>query len=89
MFANYKTRFIWSFIFLLGICLIIYKPHGEAGFVLDGHYVVEHNPIIKQPGLEIFKDHNDDNKNIRVIDKNLKLRGLILTKKEFRNWKLG
>lgn len=39
-------------------------------------------PLFKSNDLDIFKCNNDDNKNIRTIDKNLKKRGLLLSKKQ-------
>ena len=37
-------------------------------------------PIIKIKDLEIFENSNDNNINIRIIDNNLKKRGILLTK---------
>lgn len=38
-------------------------------------------PLLKQEELEIFKSYNNDNLNIRLIDKSLKKRGFIISKK--------
>ena len=40
------------------------------------------NHIIKEKKLELFKTNEDDNLNIRVIDKNLKQRGFLISKKQ-------
>ncbi|MFH1359778.1 MAG: tetratricopeptide repeat protein [Candidatus Omnitrophota bacterium] len=38
-------------LFLLGLCLTLYAGSMKAGFVIDAHYAVERNPVIKQPAL--------------------------------------
>lgn len=43
---------------------------------------IELVPLYKSSDLEIFRNTRDDNKNIRTIDKSLKIRGLILSKKQ-------
>lgn len=43
---------------------------------------IDSNPLFKKFELEIFKNSKDNNKNIRVIDKSIKKRGLLLTKKQ-------
>lgn len=40
------------------------------------------NPIFSQKKLNVFKSYDDDNLNIRIIDKDLKKRGILLTKKQ-------
>ncbi len=37
-------------------------------------------PIYKKESLEIFTNHNDNNLNIKIIDKSLKRRGLLISK---------
>ena len=41
---------------------------------------IDFKPIFKEKELEVFKNHFDDNLNIKVIDKSLKIRGFLLTK---------
>jgi len=41
---------------------------------------ISNKPLFKIEELEIFKNQNDDNLNIRIIDKSLKRRGLIISK---------
>lgn len=41
---------------------------------------LENTPLFKEKELEVFKNLNDDNLNIRVIDLSLKRRGFLLTK---------
>jgi len=43
---------------------------------------IELVPVFKNSDLEIFRKNQDDNKNIRTIDKSLKIRGLMLSKKQ-------
>ncbi|XPV68981.1 MAG: tRNA lysidine(34) synthetase TilS [Halarcobacter sp.] len=43
---------------------------------------IDLNPILNQKELKIFKAFDDDNLNIRIIDKDLKKRGFLLTKKQ-------
>jgi len=33
------------------VCLGVYRPHHNAGFILDDFYTVVHNPLIKNPSL--------------------------------------
>jgi len=42
---------------------------------------IDYKPIFSKFELEIFKNLKDDNLNLRVIDKSLKKRGLLLSKK--------
>jgi tetratricopeptide (TPR) repeat protein len=46
-----KTSLVLFFLVLLLLSVFINLPYKQAGFVLDGHYVVEQNPVIKQPEL--------------------------------------
>ncbi len=39
------------FIFLLGICSLLYASALRCGFMLDSHHVIANNPTIKQPAL--------------------------------------
>lgn len=41
---------------------------------------IDFNPILEIEELEIFRNHQDSNLNIKVIDKSLKKRGILLTK---------
>ncbi len=43
---------------------------------------INFKPILRIKNLSIFENKNDDNLNIRVIDKDLKKRGILLTKKQ-------
>jgi len=43
---------------------------------------INKHALFKEKDLEIFKNLNDDNLNIRIIDSSLKKRGLLLSKKQ-------
>lgn len=45
-----RIRSIFLLGLFVGLSLLIYFPALDCGFELDAHYVVEHNPVIKQPG---------------------------------------
>lgn len=45
-----KIRSVFLLGLFIGLSFLIYFPALHCGFELDAHYVVEHNPVIKQPG---------------------------------------
>ena len=53
---NLQSDFSVFFLLLL-VCFILHFPPIPGGFVLDDHYVIEQNPLIKNVGLlpQIFQ----------------------------------
>lgn len=46
----FKIRTMFFLLLFIGLSFLIYFPALHCGFELDAHYVVENNPVIKQPG---------------------------------------
>ncbi len=51
-FRRWETMKLWMVAgLLIVVCLAVYWPHKNAGFVLDDYYTVVRNPLIKNPSL--------------------------------------
>jgi len=47
-----SQRYFWPFaVGILAVSLLLYWPSPKMGFVLDDHYVIAQNPVIKNPAL--------------------------------------
>ncbi|MGM0519303.1 MAG: tRNA lysidine(34) synthetase TilS [Campylobacterota bacterium] len=84
--SNYDEKYRRNY-FRHNITNLLIKNHKE-GIKKSFEYLqsdlnslkLDSNPILKIKELEVFKTSKDDNINIRVIDKNLKKRGFIISK---------